>query len=536
MMRDRYVILILIILTLAITLPGIKGSLPSLTVSDEFQIVERALYCGTGDLNPHLFTWPAQLPVYLLFGLFGILYIFLHILQKVGSTQDFMLLYLQNPTLFYITARIFSTIITSISIIFLYPLVKKLSNKTTAIFSSIVLITSPLFIKTEVVAKPEPYLLLFTILVLYFIYREEKIKTIDVVLSAIFTSASISSKYNALLILPSIILIILIKKDSKTTKLKHLGLFIATTILFFIIFSPFMLIDYQSAINDIKSQFARAGEVPFNIKSSIYWLSVNLTPRIITFVLIPFFIFGIYLISRRKHLLPLSLIVFLNIISIIGRYVPPHYLIVSLPSIAISSGFGLNAFISYIKRAGKIMTIIILLIIIALILIPTLKIEKNSTLIDTREIARRWIEENIKSDSSILVDRIIPDVESPQIIPNAESARVLVNLGMGAVRFKILTNESIIINNRTRFDLHPLSMDGNDIYGFIKDSQIEYIITSIFNDKDFYVDQCLDFGVETYPGEYKYHKMLNERFILIKEFLPDGKISKGPEVLIYKTR
>jgi len=535
-LKDKYIIVIMIVISLAFALPGVKGSLPSLTISDEFQIVERALYCGTGDLNPHLFTWPAQLPVYILFGLFGALYILLYILHRVGSAQDFMLLYLQNPSLFFITARLLSVLISSISIPFVYYLTKKFSNKITAIFSSTAIITSPLFIKMEVIAKPESYLLLFTILSLYFIYRKDVIKPKDIILSAIFAGASLSSKYNAFLILPSIIMIIILKSDGRTVKLKHLGLFIATTFISFFIFSPFMLIDYRSAIRDISSQFERAGEVPFNVKSSLYWLSVNLTPRIITFVLIPFFIFGIYLTTKKKLLFPISLIVFLNIIGVLGRYVPPHYLIISIPSIAISTGFGLNAFISFIKRSGRIIYVAILIILFALIIILTYKVVLNSTLTDTRELARRWIEENINIDSSIIVDRIIPDVESPQLIPDSESAQRLLNMGKGNIRFKILTNESTTIKERRRFNLYPLSMAGNDISGFIKDNHPEYIVTSVFKDRDFYVDQCLDYGVETYPGEFEYHKTLDEKFIFIKTFMPDGKISKGPEVLIYRVK
>ncbi|HEC80037.1 MAG TPA: hypothetical protein ENI43_02160, partial [Firmicutes bacterium] len=114
-MRDRYIILILIISSLALTLPGLKGNLPSLTVSDEFQIVERALHCGTGDFNPHLFTWPAQLPVYMLFIVLGILFVVLKVLNVVVTTHDYMLLYLENPTVIYITSRLFSIILSTLS-------------------------------------------------------------------------------------------------------------------------------------------------------------------------------------------------------------------------------------------------------------------------------------------------------------------------------------------------------------------------------------------------------------------------------------
>gem|GEM_PF-4957338 len=534
-MRDRYIILILIISSLALTLPGLKGNLPSLTVSDEFQIVERALHCGTGDFNPHLFTWPAQLPVYMLFIVLGILFVVLKVLNVVITTHDYMLLYLENPTVIYITSRLFSIILSTLSIPFIYLMASRIANRTTAIFASVILITSPLFIRYSHLAKPEAYLLLFTSMALFFIYRNHNLSKQNIILSAIFTGTAISTKYNALLIIPAVIAYIFIQKTDVKSHIRLSLMFVVITTLSFLIFSPFIVIDHHSAIGDIKTQIDRAREVGFQLMSSLRWFAVNISPRLITPVIIPFALLGFMMASRERKLIPLILLVLLNIAIIVGRYVPPHYLIVSLPPIAIIGGNGLQYLFSKIKRKNKYIGILFISFIGLFIAIPTFIAVRKSAMTDTREMARQWIEENLTENSAILIDRVIPDVESPQLIPNPESAERLSIWGRGNIRFRILISVSKEIKNRRKYNLYLVSMAIKDVVSFIEGNNIKYVITSVFGDKEFYIDQCLDYGVETYPCENEYHRILKEKYKLIKNFSPDGKITRGPEVLIYIT-
>lgn len=78
--------------------------LPDTFGSDEPKMVNHALAFGLGDLNPHYFVYPA-LQMYLLFGVYGFLFVGLVLAGVVSSVEDYKLLFLTDPTIFYVTGR-----------------------------------------------------------------------------------------------------------------------------------------------------------------------------------------------------------------------------------------------------------------------------------------------------------------------------------------------------------------------------------------------------------------------------------------------
>jgi hypothetical protein len=92
---------------LLLRLWGIHYGLPWLFYfHDEPQVVLRALRFGTGDLNPHFFIWPGTLLLYLAFLAYGGLYAFGLLAGWWRGAAAFAAAYFQDPTAFYLLARL----------------------------------------------------------------------------------------------------------------------------------------------------------------------------------------------------------------------------------------------------------------------------------------------------------------------------------------------------------------------------------------------------------------------------------------------
>ncbi len=83
---------------------GIRYGLPYVYYPDEAEIINRAVAMGSGDLNPHSFVYGA-LPMYFLAFFYGVSFVVGYIGGWVGSTHEFALLFVTDPSYFYLSAR-----------------------------------------------------------------------------------------------------------------------------------------------------------------------------------------------------------------------------------------------------------------------------------------------------------------------------------------------------------------------------------------------------------------------------------------------
>jgi hypothetical protein len=106
LLRRRYgvALAVLGLLALALRLWNNAFGLPDAFEPDEPKIVNHALAFGLGDPNPHYFVYPA-FQMYLLFAVYGVLYVGLRLAGTVASAEGFAVLFLGDPTLFYRTGR-----------------------------------------------------------------------------------------------------------------------------------------------------------------------------------------------------------------------------------------------------------------------------------------------------------------------------------------------------------------------------------------------------------------------------------------------
>ena len=109
MKRNTWILLIVAGAAVALRLALAGAQLPYHYQGDEFQVVERALRVGAGELNTGLFTWPGTLVIYLNFFLFAAYFVFAKLAGIAGDAAAFAALYWRDPGAFYFLGRVLSS-------------------------------------------------------------------------------------------------------------------------------------------------------------------------------------------------------------------------------------------------------------------------------------------------------------------------------------------------------------------------------------------------------------------------------------------
>jgi len=105
--RDRAVpaaLVAVLVLALALRLPGLFHDLPYSYYGDELHLVKRAMAMGTGDLDPHWYNKPAGL-MYALLALYAAFYVVCRILGTVDSPEAFGAWFLADQGPFLLIGR-----------------------------------------------------------------------------------------------------------------------------------------------------------------------------------------------------------------------------------------------------------------------------------------------------------------------------------------------------------------------------------------------------------------------------------------------
>jgi 4-amino-4-deoxy-L-arabinose transferase-like glycosyltransferase len=170
-------------------------------------------------------------------------------------------------TLFYHSeffVRLSAVITTSITILMLYKLAKKMFDQKTADITAILALSSPLMQGMFFIVTPDSPLLMFWALTLYTLYCglfEQRV--IYIYVAGFFAGCSLLSKYTGILIVPGIFLF-LITSPSYRHYLAKKDLYLAF-VLAIIIFSPVILWNYQHGWSSFAFQINHGVDSEFKL-------------------------------------------------------------------------------------------------------------------------------------------------------------------------------------------------------------------------------------------------------------------------------
>ena len=256
--RDPWLIAVLgvAVIALALRLLGTPFGLPYHFHWDEPTLMNRAIRMGSGDLNPHYFWYPSLL-MYVGLVLEGGLYFAGHLLHVYPSADAFAAAYFEDSTAMYMLGRILVAAIGAATVVVCYQVGRRFFSKPVGFVGASFLAVAPIhvssshFFTTDV---PMTFLVLLTYVFLWNVYTRGARR--DYVLAACMIGLGIATKYLPALLLVSLVIAHVARHRRLSGRWwpvpqvrMLLGAFGLAGVAFFLA-SPFVVIDWQTALHD----------------------------------------------------------------------------------------------------------------------------------------------------------------------------------------------------------------------------------------------------------------------------------------------
>lgn len=195
--KQHIPLLIILLVACAARFTGIGFGLPhTLCRPDESTIVDKAWFVFQGDPNPHFFNYPS-LFIYLLAALFTIRFSILALCGVPTATLNAELY--TNPAPLFLTARLLSAALGSLTVLAVYLLVKRIFDKRTALLSAVFMSICYLHARDSHFGTTDvPMTCLAVWAVLFMLRSFETGRLKNYIRAGIFTGLATSTKYGGM--------------------------------------------------------------------------------------------------------------------------------------------------------------------------------------------------------------------------------------------------------------------------------------------------------------------------------------------------
>lgn len=508
---------------------GIDWGLPYLYDPDEPIFVSSAFrIISNRDLNPHWFGAPATTTIYLLVGLYALIFLMgtiLGIFDSSGS-GDFTSLYFQDPTIFYLSGRLISAVFGIATIILVYLIATKIFNRTIGFMSALLVAISPLHISYSQLVRMDILMTFLILLALWYCLKILDNNSLsNYVLASFFTGLAIVTKYPAVVFTITIVFTYIISNGWKYKwYLKPIASIIACIAGAFF-GSPFLFLDFQKVLLDVTQEnrgehLSATGQ---GLVQNIIWYFQNTLSDSFTYYGLLFIGIGLVFCLRSKQknrwlLINFPLVFLLFICSLNLRW--DRWLLPIIPFGCILLAYGIYEVAKWIEDRFNIrMGFWIVLISLIIVSTPLINISivqgSKKSGIDTRTLAGQWMIDNLPAGSSVLVE-----VYTPQLPKKSFKF------------FEVNKKEKALVNIDPE-KIYPKRLIPNGHIGTVENVEdirrknIEYIVMSNIYDR--YLAER-----ERYPDIVTTYEKLMASGSLIYESKKIPKKHTGPRIKIYK--
>jgi len=424
--KDNVLLGVILISAAGLRLWSLDFGLPFRYHIDEPAYVVAALKIAQGNL--HLIYPPLspsfQQLVYL--SLYGVLFLAGLVRGEINSPLEFSQTYQLDPSAFYLLARGVSVICSLAAIVVLFLLVRRLRDRTTALLAALILAVCFLDVRHAHFVEPYSMLTLFVLLAVYFAHKYIADGEMRYLLfSGLITGLAIGVRISmaSLVFVPLYAAVFWWFSSSQPRKwillLKNLAILGVTGIVGLLIGVPGLIVNFSNTLDAILGQSAlAAGDRGF------YGLVFSELPTWQFYLVILEFALGI----------PLLIAIFLGVVrqlwmhriqDILFAIFPLTFAMILLTASASSSAFArylipVLPFLAYlgadgivwlggailqnrspvIRRLGVFAGVLLL---IAIPLLRSVRLDYLWTRLDTRTQAKQWIESNIPEDSHLAI-------------------------------------------------------------------------------------------------------------------------------------
>jgi 4-amino-4-deoxy-L-arabinose transferase-like glycosyltransferase len=408
-LKDNLAIYLILVLGFMIRLYGIQFGLPGLYHADEPMVVNHAVAYSSWDFNPHYFKLPPLLS-YSLFFLYGIYFVLGYIVNVFNSISEFEMLFLTDPSSFYLIGRmVFGVIFGTATIYLVYLLALQLcSDKKVALLSALFLALSFLHVRNSHYIYHDIPMVFFVVLAsisMCKLYKRQKV--VDYILTGLYAGIAAGFKYNAALLCISILLTHILKDTKLNLKIILLDgkIYICglVMIITYLITNPFSVISFNEFAREFVALTRSEESFPF-----LFHLRYSLVGGLglpvvlasiggIFWIIVKYNRYGIVIFS-----FPIIYYFFCSFVSQgHARYVIPL-----IPFFAISVSFFICKIFqsrSFFKKRHLLLCILTFFVVLPTLL-KSFYIDYLFASGDTRTQAKVWIEKNIPYNTKIAFD------------------------------------------------------------------------------------------------------------------------------------
>ncbi|NIM06958.1 MAG: phospholipid carrier-dependent glycosyltransferase [Armatimonadetes bacterium] len=383
---------------------------------DEHHVVNVALGFGSGDLNPHQF-WYGTLMMYLVFIIYGMMFVFLRLTGAVGSVDDFAVSFFQDPIPFYTAARIVSVAAGLGTVALVYLMARRAAGKNAGLVAAGLAGVIPALVVRNRVALPDSLLVFFVAACLLSLQSVAETGSLKASAKAgLFYGLSLATKILGGLLIVPIILAHFLASRSKTLQgrspLAGIGLALLFMALGFFVGCPFGVIDYKKFFADLfvfqLSYNLAAGKSAWEIIAamgrSLCWENMLLPSGCALGLL------GAVVLLKKRIAHGVIFVsftaAFVAFLAFQGRFYS-HWLLPVFPAILVMLGVGFGWIADSLKSGCK--RVWVMVVLAALIIIPPgLQTAGELRLLlakpDPRLMAKQWVESHVPPGSVILMD------------------------------------------------------------------------------------------------------------------------------------
>jgi 4-amino-4-deoxy-L-arabinose transferase-like glycosyltransferase len=521
-------ILLITLIGILLRLYGINFGLPFLYDPDEPEFVNRAAtLLASRDLNPHWFGHPGTTVIYLLAILYGFVYAGGFVIGVFENSRQFADIYYSNPTVFYITGRLFVAFFGVASIGLLYVIASRIFNKNTGLIAAAIFAINPLHVYLSKLIRTD-VLMTFLVLLVFWCCLEiiKKGSWRNYLLAGFFTGLAVATKYPAVVISLVILMAYVLScpRDS-FSKLVASG---GSSLVGAFVASPYLFLDYRQMLEDVlfEASPSHLGADGEGFIYNLVWYVQNPLFNSLTLIGMLLAASGIILCIRSKEkdklLLIIFPLIFLISISLLNlRWT--RWIVPVIPFLCIFIARAFYWIIGMVEQRlnswiGNIAGFAILLALVTQPLKTSLVSAHEMAGNDTRTMAREWVLENIPSGSNLLVERYTPHLPvNSYTFFMVNGDKHLLQIDSAGVRNSVFTPEYTPIGKLSNLEE-------------IQVNNIEYVLLSNFYDR--YLNEKDRFP-EYYAVSQKYEQLMAMGTKICEIKPVPGKV-RGPIIRIFK--
>ena len=504
---------------------GIGFDLSSQPNPDGNLYIESALKVCSGQFNIGLFRQGNLYP-YFLSICFSILFIAESLLGIIKTPSDFLILnYIASPSNLLLYTRVISAILGTGVVYLTYLAGKRIFQPSVGIIASFFVAFSYIHVQQSHYEKEDMLtglLIMVAFLFCIAIIQMHKPSLRNFVLCGIFIGLAIASKYLAWVGIFMFLVACLFHKSSAIPR-KYIFLGLFSVPVGFLIAEPFALLNFGKFSADISSMSGvrELGLDRHGMPRGFFYITEHLKNgvgfplEIIAIAAAVYIFFKCYRTGMILLVYPVSLIIFLSFYKAHAGY----YLVAAVPFIAILASWFLNEIIKKIneKRLKNATMILCVYFIITPSFINCIRLNYLLSRPSTGEIAKEWIEDNIQSNSVILVEGVYGNIIAggPALSRNIKSLRnelegVQAKGGNGNLWKKRIE----FIQQNKELKVYDIIKTTNLTASLIGEKDPAYIISKpVYNYDNGY-------RVTTAAEREEMQDLLNKRYRLIKNISP----------------